>query len=207
MLVRGYEVMEKYGAKWLKIFYHNSKNNVYFDYAKKEAFFSISNSSKYSIMKYLPRIYRYQKEKYEFILEYPGKSGYNRWSQRINPLLIKEHPFTGDIGFEEINLTWKGYVFSGLSQVNSNDTQFSCSVNTSYFHYSIGAYRNYGEKTFAGPRINYENGNSRSGFNVDEARVWIRVATFTKLFYDEITYIANTRKIFFYIHMLYLIVS
>ena len=207
MYLDGYEVIEKYEAKWLKIFYHNSKNNVYFNYSIKEAYLTTSHPDKYSIMKYIPRINRYEEEKYEFFLEYPGKEGFNRWSQRINPLQITKHPYTGDIGFEEINLTWRGYVFSGLSQVNSVDSQFSCSVNRSLFHYSIGAYKQWGNKTFAGPRLDDENQNPVYSFTVDEAKLWMRIAGFTNLFKKYCTFRPNMRKMSTHIFMITLIIK
>ena len=158
MIIDGYEVSNMLNAKWLKIFFHNSTNKTFFDYSTKEAFYSISNPNKYSLMKLIPRVNRYEKEKYEFLLEYPGHIGYNRWSQRMNPLSIVSR-YTGDIGFEEIELTWKGYLFSGLSRFYDKQTHFSCSTNSTAFHYSIGAYQKFGfdENYFAGPRIKKKN--------------------------------------------------
>ena len=151
-----YEIVEKYNARWLKLLFHNASNNLFFDYSTREALYSISNPNKYSIMKLIPRIRRYQREKYEFIIEYPGEIGYNRWAQRVSPLSITS-TYKGDIGFEEIDLTWKGYIFSGLSKSYSNATHFSCSTNHSSTHYAIGAYTKYkSDNHFPGPRVNDE---------------------------------------------------
>ena len=83
------EVREKYVAKWLKIFYHNSKNCEYFK-DEEEAKYLVSDENRFSILKLIPYVNRYEKNKYEFLLEYPEKGGFNRWKQTSNPIITTD---------------------------------------------------------------------------------------------------------------------
>ena len=82
--VDNYIVKEDYCAKWLRILYHNTANNEYFN-DSNDALLSLNNQNKYSILKYLPYVHTYQYRKFEFLLEYPGLNGFNRWKQTSNP--------------------------------------------------------------------------------------------------------------------------
>ena len=82
-----YTVKEQYGARWLLILYHNSTGFTFFN--NKTAEFSINHPQLFSLLKYIPIIRREDISKYEFLLEYPGHEGYNRWSQTIEPHQIR----------------------------------------------------------------------------------------------------------------------
>ena len=178
-----YELSERLDARWLKIFHQNSTGNRYFDKATNQANYNTNDPYLFSILKLLPYIRKFDDFQYEFLLEYPGHSGYNRWSQTVEPHKVIS-PHGKDIGFKEIDLTWKGYLFSGLGF--SQDLRFymDCTVNESlYAHYAIGSFAPYASSDIIpGPRINDENGNRISGFDVREVTLWIRVRDFYQLF-------------------------
>ena len=176
-----YFVKEQYGALWLQILYHNSTGFVYFNDSNVE--YSIHHPQLYSILKFIPRIQKFDDSKFEFLFEYPEYEGYNRWSQKINPYKIRSVT-TQDIGFEDIDLTWSGYLFSGLALSNSPwATLMDCCVNSSWAHYSIGRLISYEEKdVIPGPKILDENQHQIDGFNVREERLWIRIKDFDHLF-------------------------
>ena len=174
-----YDVMEAYDAKWLKIFYHNSTGKVFFD--KSEVKYKTNDPKKYSLLKLIPFIRRYD-ETYEFIIEYPELNGFNRWYQTINPLEGKPLMTNSEIGFHPISLKWAGEIFSGLSISDfTNYSYLDGSSNTSYWHYAIGAYYYFGaEDQFPGPRIGA--GDNYSVYNVRQVFLYIRVKDFHHLF-------------------------
>jgi hypothetical protein len=168
-----FEVSEDHGAKWLKVFEHNSTNETYFK-NETEALYSLKKE-KFSILKYLSRVNRFDSRYYEFFIEYPELAGFNRWRQRVNPLSVRSKT---DVGFEPVELTWEGYVISGLALSNFDTATFidGCSNNTGIWWYSIGAYKSdENSDTFPGPRIWDENGNGIYYFYARRVKLWIRV--------------------------------
>ena len=170
------------GVSWLKVVYHNSTNEVFFDKEKNEQLFIITRE-KYSILKYLDKIYRYNLNEYEFLLEYPNEEDiedeFNWWKQTKNPT---ESRHETDIGYEPINISWPGAYFGGL-YLNENDRGTSASFlkgsNSSKFaHYAICAYHNYTYwNTFAGPK--FESSTNPDKYNqtfAKEVKLWIRIA-------------------------------
>ena len=80
-----YEIKEQYGAKWLKLVYHNCANNVFF--TRENVFYITNNNQIYSILKLLNYVDKYENDKYEFLLEYPELGYiYNRWRQKSNKI-------------------------------------------------------------------------------------------------------------------------
>ena len=170
-----YEMKEEYESKWLKIFHHNSSGINFF--SPNEAKFNVNDPNKYSILKLLPRIRRYNSSQYEFLLEYPGHDGYNRWKQNRNPLEVRSPISNTEIGFTPINLAWKDSFFSGLalsSYTYISSTFMDCSANTSgRWHYAIGSYESWDEEDkFPGS----------AEFNVREALLYIRIKDFFQIF-------------------------
>ena len=88
-----YTVKEQYGVRWLRILYQNSTGFTFF--TNKTAEFSINDPQLFSLLKYIPIIRREDPMKHEFLLEYPGYDGYNRWSQTIEPHQIQS-PYYDD---------------------------------------------------------------------------------------------------------------
>ena len=78
---------------WELIYYHDySTAGVWKD--EEEALYS-KKADKYSILSLIDSRYKTNDE-YEFLLEYPGYSGYNRWCQKLNPL--EENEVNGKCG-------------------------------------------------------------------------------------------------------------
>ena len=175
-----YTAKEAYGAKWLKIFYHNSGNESFFD--KSNVKYKIDDPNRYSLLKLIPFIRRYD-EKYEFMIEYPELKGFNRWSQTKNPLEVRSPISNKDLGYHPIQITWKGDTFSGLALSNiPNWTFLDGSANRTCWHFAIGAHYSYMEANlFPGPRLGYDPHNYIQ-INVKQVLLYIRVKEFNHLF-------------------------
>ena len=146
------------GARWIKLVYHNSSNRVIFQ--KNEVKFTVSQQ-KYSILKYIDRIKKYDSSKYEFLLEYPGHEGFNRWTQNKNPLFSKPNE---EIGYENISTTWTSANWGGLFLLGSH----LIGSKYQYRQYCVCCTSFFGDgdepTTFTGP-----------GFYVLEVNLWMRV--------------------------------
>ena len=170
-------VKEEHDAKWLRLLYHNSAGGIFFtpDNVRYNPF----SSNLYSILKFLPKIRKYDNS-FEFLLEYPGKTGYNRWKQDKNPLVVKEPISNEKLGFQPVNLTWKGYYFSGLalSSFSSHTLLDGLANYSDYWHYAVGAYKEWETfETFPGP---LEPGLGT--FSPKEVILYIRIKEFHHLF-------------------------
>ena len=166
----GFEIKEEYSAKWLHIFYHNSNGALYFN-SFDEATFSL-NPKKYSIFKLMHKIRTYEKNKYEFLLEYPEcKPLYNRWKQssKVNAKTTQN--------YEPLQISFSTG-FHGIRKSLSNNTAYyGHDKENNDWHFAIGAFTYYSQKeTFPGPlnncSINY----------VKEGSIWIRIASFENIF-------------------------
>ena len=158
------QTREEYGARWLKIFYHNSNNKVFFA-SEKEALFVVS-SQKFSFLKYLNKIQRYESTKYEFLLEYPEIEGKNRWTQTLSPLVASPG---SDNGYNPINISWDGGNWRGLF-IDKGATYLKGSY-TEYWFYAICSFNKYNyNDTFPGPSV-----NGVKNYSVKEAYLWIRI--------------------------------
>ena len=163
------ETKEAYDAKWLKLFYHNSKSGDFFD-NKNESILSLKKANLYSILWYLPFIRTFEEGKFEFLLEYPQiPSKYNRWSQASNPLIN-----TVVSGFVSKGMSWTDNS-NGLRRFESDNTLITASTKSSgWWHLAIGAVKTSSKpNTFPGP---YEFGNW-----VNEVYLWIRVSSFANM--------------------------
>ena len=117
----GPTIINKYGAQWLEVFYHNNHSGTVLFSSKEEAMHTIGNKDKYSILDCLEQ-YRGKDNKFEFLLEYPTENPgqYNRWKQIDNPMETKDtttDSYYQDLfvnGYESIHTDWKGNEWSGL---------------------------------------------------------------------------------------------
>ena len=150
---------------WMKIFHHNSTGNIYFN-SKSEAL-SCNSEKKFSL---LGNLGEYDKIDgfFEFLLEYPELSGYNRWKQEVNPLLIAENSnLSPATGYQPISISWNGSFWGGLVKSSHSDTFLDGSTNIEYYWYSIGQlfdYKNTGG--FPGP----------NNIIVKECILWLRIS-------------------------------
>ena len=160
-------IKESYGAKWLKIFYHNSTGGKYF---KNISHTLNSNSLQlYSILDKLNQNFSIDGY-YEFLLEYPGYVGYNRWKQLLLPFNDFETT-TSAKGYTEISCSWKEQYWGGLVR-SSRSTQILLDGSAGHINwfYSIGVISpaEYYPK-FPGPSINNQV------ITVYEVYLWIRI--------------------------------
>ena len=182
--IDNYEVKEENGAKWVKIFYHCSKNLDFFK-DEKEALLSLNNENKYSILKYLPYIKRYEARKYEFLIEYPEYTGFNRWKQTSNPLKSKK---VSGFEYNKGDIAWSTY-FDGLAKYSGSTLLGGC-PNKGWWHFAIGAYTNY-------TAIDKFPGPAACGWLPKEVRLWIRIASFSNIIcFDICTYRIRSRRSF-----------
>ena len=181
-LVDDYIVKEEYGAKWLKIFDHNSTGGVFFN-SSEEVLFSL-NESKYSIIKYLPKIVKYDDNFYEFMLEYPALKGMNRWKQSMSPLNVKygteEYK---KIIYEAINITWDGDGYFGSLVKTTQSSALFSAIKAPLWYFAIGAYTYWwSADSFPGASSYSESSGVGTKFVVKRAVLWIRVPQFSMMF-------------------------
>lgn len=136
----GATIIDKYGAEWLEVFYHDNNNcKVFFD-SQTEALHT-NSQYKFSILDQLEK-FRGNDGKFEFLLEYPtdipGK--YNRWKQTDNPVKVTANN-TYASGYEAIHVDWSGNNWGGLLRaISSNVTLLKGSiVNSNTWFFAIGA--------------------------------------------------------------------
>ena len=160
-----YEIQKKYNAIWLKIFYHNSTSQIFFQ-NKTEAL-NCNLFHKYSILNEINNKFLIN-GKYEFLLEYPELIGYNRWFQTQNPLYQNDN---NRIGYSSINLSWTGKYWEGLGLSNNEGTFLDGSNYLNYWWYSIGSINSDGGlNKFPGPAI-----SNTIGYYVSYVYLWIRI--------------------------------
>lgn len=161
------------GSSWLRVFYHNNHSgSVLFESAAEAQF--ASKADKYSRLCFLEN-FRGVDGKFEFLLTYPGISGYNRWKQTSNPCTEYLGTSNGALnatGYEAISISWSGMYWGGLTQQNSLPaTKASCfisgSVGHSNWYYAIGSYEAWGG---AIPGCDQNTG-------VQEVELWVRADT------------------------------
>ena len=82
--------------------------------------------------------------KFEFLLEYHGYQGYNRWRQALNPMVEFEVNMSTADGYEPINITWSSKEFGGLIRKNetTNTIIEGSAGNLGLWYYTIGAIYN-----------------------------------------------------------------
>ena len=133
-----YEYQNLYGSKWMLIFYHDSSGGVLFQNTSHAL--SSSSAQQFSFLGSIKEDMKIG-GKYEFLLEYPGYSGYSRWRQTKNPVLEAE--VSGQIadGYEAVSITWTNMYWGGLvrSYQSTNTLLDGSAGKTSYWYYSIGA--------------------------------------------------------------------
>lgn len=155
----GPTIINKYGAQWLEVFYHNNHSGTVLFADREEAMHTIGNKDKYSILDCLEQ-YRGKDNKFEFLLEYPTENPnqYNRWKQTSNPLETKD--IRSDIGWDDssivegcepIHLDWltRGNKWCGLISSISEQCLIDGTIGTNW-HFAIGANTSYSLDGFTG---------------------------------------------------------
>ena len=164
----------KYDKRWLKIFYHDSSNKNWF--TSDEELLHCNEEDKYSIFEYISPDFKIN-DYYEFLLEYPGLSGYNNWKQKILPTQAFES-ITTDIGYtcepeEGCSCQWTIKSWKGLKRSSKTSYSFIDGSQSSEYWFTIGAKMAYkSQNKFPGP-----------GETVTNVSLWIRVPP--KLFLEK----------------------
>lgn len=177
----GATIVDKYGAEWLEVFYHNTNNNTVWFTNEAEALHT-NSQYKFSILDQLEN-FRGTDNKFEFLLEYsqdlPGQ--YNRWKQTDNPATTQEDVSLGGSvstnGYEEIHIDWLDHYWGGLLKSQAGSTSSSIrtfidgSVNHNNWYYSIGCYNNVvndWENAMPGP-------NNTPSTGMKEVHLYVRI--------------------------------
>ena len=173
------KIVNKYNARWLQVFHHNTNNNtVWF---KNEAEASHCNSIyKFSILDQL-EYFRNKDGNFEFLLEYPidFPNKYNRWIQSDNPATtIENNTSSGSpaTGYTAIHIDWADHFWGGLLKSSPGDsnparTLIDGSTNHGNWYYSIGCYNNVKndwENSMPGP-------NNSSTNSMSEVNLYVRI--------------------------------
>lgn len=159
----GATIVDKYGAEWLEVFYHNNNNGTIYFANETEALHT-NSQYKFSILDQLEN-FRGTDNKFEFLLEYPTDlpNQYLRWKQADNPVETtdtssKNYDSTAFVnGYELIHTDWNdSFEWSGLISSNNNRSLLDGVIGTNWW-YSIGSYNSYTESGVTGvpgPRQN-----------------------------------------------------
>ena len=181
----------KNNKNWLKIFYHNSSNGIYFNNLNETL--NCNTEFKYSILYKINSSFKIN-GKFEFLLEYPELfPNYNHWTQVKNPLETFEIiDGNNDLGYEPIHIDWDAQYWGGLiTSSRTSNTLLDGSVGNIKWHYSIGAINKDYYPKFPGP-----------GIYIHEVILWIRIPNFI----NSKNYQKFNFKIFGIISIIYFII-
>ena len=158
--------------KWLLVF--RQKYESAEDLFKNESEVLFSNAEKkFSILGNIDKSFRIR-NKYEFLLEYPGNDGFNHWTQTKNPVFAEPEK---ENGYKPIATSWTGCSWHGLSRSSETNRTF---IDGSPFHgnwfYSIGAYITYYNSIPGFRGIDSLSGSERDEAKIYEVLLWIRIA-------------------------------
>jgi len=127
---------EQYNATWMKVFYHYSGSGSRFS-GYSEAL-NCDSTDKFSILGRLNQTFQ-NGGKYEFLIQYPQVSGYNRWRQSLLPYDDIEKTGNQAQGYEPVSISWNGQFWGGL--VRSTQTSWTIidgSAGHTNWWYSVG---------------------------------------------------------------------
>jgi hypothetical protein len=160
-----YELKTEFGCNWLKVFFHNSTEGIFFS-SKEEARYIITEE-KYSILNKINTMMKIN-GKYEFLLEYP--TGYsNQWKQSNSPLEEKETTTSEHYnvsGYEEVNITMRDNYWGGLALSTSPYTLIEGSIGHDTWFYAIGQTTSFS---------NHGNQFASNVWGTCSAMLWIRI--------------------------------
>lgn len=148
----GATIVDKYGAEWLEVFYHNSVNGTVI-FADEQEVLHTNSQNKFSILDQLES-FRGKDKKFEFLLEYPTDvpNQYNRWKQSDNPVEVQEVIDNGTAstvfasGYQAIHIDWTGQYWGGLLRTAGPNATYSYidgAVGHANWYYSIGQMKEY----------------------------------------------------------------
>ena len=155
----------KFNELWLLLYYH--------DFAKagkwesKEQAKRNFESNRFSVLYSINPKMKID-NRYEFLLEYPEFTGYNRWYQSENPMKENKNCESNQtIGYKPVSVSWGYSYFAGLTLSQSGDNSLlDGSQKCGSGWYTIGYTKTY-DGGVPGPTI-----------IVNKSRLWIRVNSF-----------------------------
>lgn len=141
------KIVNKYNARWLQVFHHNTNNNTVWFKNETEAL-HCNSIYKFSILDQL-EYFRNKDGNFEFLLEYPidFPNKYNRWIQSDNPATtIENNTSSGSpaTGYTAIHIDWTDNLWGGLLKGNYSGKFCFIDGTTNHgnWHYAIGCYDN-----------------------------------------------------------------
>ena len=148
----GATIVDKYGAEWLEVFYHNNKSGTIL-FANEQEALHTNSQYKFSILDQLES-FRGVDNKFEFLLEYPTDlpNQYLRWKQSDNPAETTDtsselyEPTSFVNGYELIHTNWNDTdnQWSGLILTNKGYSILDGVIGTNWW-YAIGSCQSYTE--------------------------------------------------------------
>ena len=170
-----YEYMTFRDRLWIKIFYHNSSNNVAFD--NENQALNCNEPQKYSILNEI-RPYHKINNNYEFLLLYPKlPKEYNHWMQANAPNKEIESSSKRNVsGYQPISISWTYHNWGGLAKSTIKlsgkiSTFIDGTRSSSEWFYAIGKYynasRGWSDSSIAGPNC-----------SLSQVYLWMRVRSF-----------------------------
>lgn len=185
LTVNGVELAVKKfdNATWLNIFHHDTVESsttvgtVFYSNANGSDEVLTTDNSTISKRSALSNIADFigNDGKYEFLLEYPAISGYNRWKQTANPITTTVASGTTianaqtALGYQAINISW-ATDFAGISRaLNSGTCYLDAMAGTTDWWYSFGQYAQYSSKALTGPKV------GSTGTSAIEIDLWVRI--------------------------------
>ena len=137
-------IKKQFNAYWLKIFFHDATNGVFFGSAEDA---KASNTEKrFSSLKNITPSFK-KGDKYEFLLEYPIEhpKKYARWKQTLNPLDDTETKTHKEAtGFKKVHSDWNDFKGLVRTSIPNNSNCVSCLLDgnpgDSSFFFAIGMY-------------------------------------------------------------------
>lgn len=182
-LTKRQNVIEKDGAKWVEVFYHNTNNNTVWFTDEAEALHCTSQY-KYSRLDCLEQ-YRQADGRFEFLLEYPVEhpGEFNRWKQTDNPAKVEEVPSSSAVtsakGYEVIHIDWTtgfgGLLKHANNSVGRSITFIDGKTNHENWFFAIGCYHNSAVGSWPAERMPGPELGTNNSF-VTEVRLYTRIS-------------------------------
>lgn len=158
-------IKEQYGATWLRIFHQNSKSGTVVFTSDSEVL-NTDTQDKQSVLDKID-VFKGNDDKFEFLLEYPQLSGYNRWKQSEKPQdenIANGNTDATATGYEAISISWSDNYWGGLTLSTSSSTYIDGSVGSGYWCYAIGT------------KVPYQTGMPSSNSSVSgSVDLWVRI--------------------------------
>ena len=178
------------GASWLRIFYHNAK--IAGPFSGDDEALSINEVNKFSILGEINASDKYRYNgKYEFLIQFSQREGFNWWRQTNFPLNEKNDESIGKSveGYENISITWNDWSWGGLAKTVLNyqgcpPCLLDGSIGISNFFYCIGS------NACNNIYVNSTPPNENPG--IDEVVLWIRISDL--IFRNKFTCKMNIRQ-------------